>query len=181
MKLAGYTDESIVDGPGVRCVIFFQGCRHHCPFCQNPQTWSFDAGTEVSIDDIDRAFEKIKDTTSGVTLSGGDPFCSLDDSIEVARLAKEKYGFNLLAFTGYTLEELLKLAKDDGRYMTLLSLLDILIDGRFIMALRSIFINNRGSRNQRCIDVQKTLKDGKIHLVESMMDMSFYEFERPEF
>ena len=181
MKLAGYAEESIVDGPGVRCVIFFQGCRHHCPFCQNPQTWTFDGGTEVSLESVDSEFDRIKENTSGVTLSGGDPFCSLDDAIEVAKLAKRKYGFNVLAFTGYTLEELLEKGKGDERYMTLLSYLDVLIDGRFIMALRSIYINNRGSMNQRCIDVRKTLKDGKIHLVESMMDMSFYDFERPEF
>ncbi len=181
MRLAGYTDESIVDGPGVRCVLFFQGCLHHCPFCQNPSTWPLDKGTEVSLEDVEKVLGKVSETTSGLTLSGGDPFCNLDDAIEVAKIAKYKYRMNVLAFTGYTLEELLIKSEEDERYMTLLSLLDTLIDGRFIMALRSIYINNRGSRNQRCIDVQKTLKDGKIHLVESMMDMSFYEFERPEF
>lgn len=180
MRLAGFAEESIVDGPGVRIVVFFQGCIHHCPFCQNPTTWPFDAGTEIDISQLDPVLEKNKDTTSGITLSGGDPFCNLDDAILVARLAKEKYHLNVICFTGFTFEEILEKAKKDMRYLVLLSYVDSLVDGRFIMALRSIEINNRGSRNQRCIDVKRSLEMGRIVLDEKMMDMSFYEDDERE-
>lgn len=178
IRLAGFAQESIVDGPGVRIVVFFQGCIHHCPSCQNPTTWPFDKGTEVELEDIEGMFEKNKETTSGVTLSGGDPFCNLDSAIAVARLAKEKFHFNVISFTGFTYEEILERSKEDMRYLVLLSYVDTLVDGRFILALRSISINNRGSRNQRCIDVKRSQREGKIVLDEKMMDMSFYEDEK---
>ena len=130
MKIAGYVNESIVDGPGVRIAIFFQGCIHHCPQCQNPQTWSFSAGTEVTIDMIDKLLKTNATNTSGVTLSGGDPFCNLQDSIEVAKLVKDKYHLNLMAYTGYTYEEIIKNSKNDHRFLELLKLLDYLVDGR---------------------------------------------------
>lgn len=175
MRLAGFADESIVDGPGVRITIFFQGCKHHCPGCQNPSTWAFNTGYDVSLEKVDSLIERNADNTSGVTLSGGDPFCNLDDSLAVADLVKNKYKLNLLAFTGYTLEEIMSLSKSEPKFYQLLSRLDYLIDGRFIMALRSISINNRGSRNQRCIDVKATLKNpGKIVFADKLMDMSFY-------
>ena len=177
MRLAGFAEESIVDGPGVRIVVFFQGCIHHCPFCQNPTTWPFDKGVEVTLDQLETMIAKNASNTSGITLSGGDPFCSLDDSIAVSRLAKEKYHLHV---TGFTYEEILDKAKKDMRYLVLLSYIDSLVDGRFLMALRSIGINNRGSRNQRCIDVRKSQKEGGIVLDEKMMDMSFYDDDEKE-
>ncbi len=175
IRLAGFAQESIVDGPGVRIVVFFQGCIHHCPSCQNPTTWPFDRGTDVPLEDILAMFEKNRNTTSGVTLSGGDPFCNLDAAIAVAREAKERFRFHVIGYTGYTYEEILRLGRKDMRYLVLLSYLDTLVDGRFLLSLRSISINNRGSRNQRCIDVRKSQEYGKIVLDEKMMDMSFYE------
>lgn len=175
MKLAGFVNESIVDGPGVRIVLFFQGCKHHCPSCQNPKTWSFNDGVEVTIDQIDKLIQENSQNTSGVTLSGGDPFCDLKGSIQVAKLVKETYKLNLMAFTGYTYEEIMDNAKEDPQYLEILKYLDYLVDGRFVLALRSISINNRGSRNQRVIDVQATLKaKNKIVFAEKLMDMSFY-------
>ena len=76
---------------------------------------------------------------------------------------------------GRNYEEILELGKKDMRYLVLLSYLDVLVDGRFLLSLRSIGINNRGSRNQLCIDVKKSHEEGKIVLDEKMMDMSFYE------
>ena len=175
MRLAGFASESIVDGPGVRIVLFFQGCKHHCPSCQNPITWPFDSGTEVTIEQIDKLIQENAANTSGVTLSGGDPFCNLEDSIQVAKLIKNKYKLNLMAFTGYTYEELMDNAKEDPNYIELLKYLDYLVDGRFVLALRSISINNRGSRNQRVIDVKATLRSkDKIVFADRLMDMSFY-------
>ncbi len=175
MRLSDFVEESIVDGPGVRVAIFFQGCLHRCEGCHNPQTWSFDGGTEVSLDEIDKLIERNFKYTSGVTLSGGDPFCVLDDAIKVAELVKDKYDLNLIAYSGYTFEEIIKNASQDKRFYTLLKKLDYLIDGRFILPLRSLEINNRGSRNQRAIDVQKTLSlSNTIVLADNLMDMSFY-------
>lgn len=180
MRLAGFAEESIVDGPGVRIVVFFQGCIHHCPFCQNPTTWPFESGTEITLDQLETMIAKNAKNTSGITLSGGDPFCNLDDAIAVARLCKEKYHLNVISFTGFTFEEILERSKKDMRYLVLLSYIDSLVDSRFIMALRSIGINNRGSRNQRCINVKKSLELDKIVLDEKMMDMSFYDDDERE-
>ncbi|HIU70879.1 MAG TPA: 4Fe-4S cluster-binding domain-containing protein [Candidatus Enterosoma merdigallinarum] len=175
MRLAGFAEESIVDGPGVRIVVFFQGCIHHCPFCQNPTTWPFEMGTDVPLSEVEKVIEKNSRNTSGVTLSGGDPFCSLDDAIALARFCKEEQHLNVICFTGFTFEELLERGKKDMRYLVLLSYIDSLVDGRFLLSLRSIAINNRGSRNQRCIDVKRSLQLDKIVLDEKMMDMSFYD------
>lgn len=161
MRIAGIIDESIVDGPGIRTTIFFQGCPHHCPGCHNPDTFDFEGGKEVTLDYIDSVLARNK-YIDGVTLSGGDPLASIDSALSVAKLIKEKYHLNLWTFTGYTFQDLLKMGEKDSRILSFLTYVDVLVDGPFILSQRDITLRYRGSKNQSLINVQKSLKEGKI-------------------
>ena len=156
--------DSIVDGEGIRSVIWFQGCGHKCFNCQNPETWDFEGGTVVPIDTIK---EKIRDLEfqQGVTFSGGDPLYQLDAFIE---LAKEVHNckMNVWVYTGYTYEELIKLSEKDHKYIEALEQIDVLVDGPFIDKLKSFEVKFRGSSNQRIIDVPASLKENKVILIE---------------
>jgi len=157
MRIAGTVQDSIVDGPGLRFVVFTQGCPHRCPGCHNPQTHDFEGGKEVDAQEIIRAMLS-NPLTDGVTFSGGEPFCQSGACAEIARAAKEK-GLNVWAYSGWTFEELFAMEDPDVRRF--LSLVDVLVDGPFILEQRSLNIKWRGSRNQRLIDVPKSLKAGR--------------------
>lgn len=159
-RCAGLTPESIVDGPGYRFTVWTQGCKHHCEGCQNPQTWDMKGG---SLADTDEVFEQIKSDPllDGVTLSGGDPFYQAKPMAELARKI-HSIGLNIIAYTGFTYEELIAQTNADNGYMELLSECDYLVDGRFVLAERSLELKFRGSRNQRFIDVKKSLAEGKV-------------------
>jgi anaerobic ribonucleoside-triphosphate reductase activating protein len=161
MRLSGITEESFVDGPGVRYVIFAQGCRHCCPHCQNPETWDASAGKEFTVKQVIRLLKQQKKTKRGVTFSGGEPFLQAAELAEVAVAAHEK-GWDVVTYTGFTYEELI--ADNDGGVKALLSASDILIDGKYIHKLRSARLKFRGSSNQRMIDVAATQKNGRIVL-----------------
>ena len=147
LRVAGVIEESIVDGPGLRFVLFLQGCRAHCKGCQNPQTWDFEGGTLVPAGDI---LSRIQGDplVHGITFSGGEPF---EQAVELLPLAAElkRRGYHLMAFSGYTFEQLLP--KPGCR--DLLSLLDLLVDGPFIEEEKSLELRFRGSRNQRIINL----------------------------
>ena len=156
LNLSGIVSDSIVDGPGIRTTVFSQGCPHQCPGCHNPETWEFGCGTDLSeetIVDIVRSNPLCR----GVTFSGGEPFAQPEGFAKLAGLLKEK-GYEVASYTGYTFEELLS-GSDEQRQ--LLAQLDILIDGPFLMAQRSLEIAFRGSRNQRILDVRKSLAAGR--------------------
>ena len=159
LRIAGVIQESIVDGKGIRYTIFVQGCPHHCPGCHNPQTHDFEGGKEIS---IEKLLEDIKKDPllSGVTFSGGEPFCQPEG---LARLAEKikALGLNITVYSGYTFEELLALSNDNRGISDLLQQTDILIDGKFILEQKSLLLKFRGSKNQRIIDVQKSLNAGK--------------------
>lgn len=160
MRIAGFVEESIVDGPGFRIVIFFQGCAHHCYGCHNPETWDFEGGKEVSFDLI----KKIIDDNlyaDGITLSGGDPLYQIDASTEIAEYAKSK-GLDVILYTGFLFEEVLEMTKANQRLKDLLNNVDTLIDGPFILEQRHLSLKFRGSSNQRIIDVKKSLMQNKI-------------------
>lgn len=151
--------DSIVDGEGLRTVIWTQGCSHNCFGCHNPGTHSFEGGF---LQDIEELKEQLKNlyNQDGVTLSGGDPFFQLDASLEISSFCKS-IGLNVWAYTGYTYEQLLILAKQNNKILQLLENIDILVDGRFEMSFRSLNWKFRGSKNQRIIDIKKSLKKGK--------------------
>jgi anaerobic ribonucleoside-triphosphate reductase activating protein len=168
MRLSGITAESLVDGPGIRYVIFTQGCRHQCPQCQNPETWDMNAGKEFTVKQIIRMIKKqIKLLTNtkiqGVTFSGGEPFLQAGELAEVA-LAVHEIGWDVVSYSGYTFEEITNLAETDDEVFALINECDILIDGRYIHEMRDIGLTFCGSSNQRVIDMEKTRKKNKIVL-----------------
>jgi len=161
MRLSGITPESLVDGPGLRYVIFTQGCLHKCPHCHNSESWDIDAGKEFSVKQIIRLIKQQKKTKRGVTFSGGEPFLQAAELAEVAQAAHEK-GWDVVTYTGFTYEDLI--ADNSDGVNTLLAATDILIDGRYIHKLRDTKLQFRGSSNQRIIDVAETRKSGRIVL-----------------
>lgn len=159
-RCAGLTPESIVDGPGFRFTVWTQGCLHHCKGCHNPQTWDMSGGSEADTDDV--LAEILKNPIlDGVTLSGGDPFYQAKPMADLARKVHSA-GLNVIAYTGFEYEELLREANEDNGYMELLRECDYLIDGRFILEQRSLELKFRGSRNQRFIDVKRSLAEGRV-------------------
>ena len=156
LNVSGLISDSIVDGPGIRTTIFSQGCPHHCPGCHNPETWDFGCGTDV---EVDRLVEIVRSNPlcRGVTFSGGEPFAQPEGFARLARLLKEK-GYEVASYTGYTFEELLE---GSEAQKDLLRTLDILIDGPFLLAEKSLELAFRGSKNQRILDVPKSLAAGE--------------------
>lgn len=152
--------DSIVDGEGIRSVIWFQGCSHNCPGCHNPETHDFNAGELVSLDEIKQQIDELE-YQAGVTFSGGDPMMQVEALTELAGYVHEK-GMNVWCYTGFTFEELLKLAEKNSNYMKALKQIDVLVDGKFVMDLKSFDVQFRGSSNQRIIDVAKSLEKGEI-------------------
>lgn len=158
IRIAGTVNDSIVDGPGLRFTVFTQGCSHHCPGCHNPETHDPNGGHEADTDEIVAQMKK-NPLLSGVTLSGGDPMEQSAPCLEIARAAHAA-GLNVWAYTGYTWEQLME--KNDPDQQALLREVDVLVDGPFILARRSLELDYCGSSNQRLIDVKQTLLQGKI-------------------
>jgi len=157
------TIDSIVDGPGLRAVVWTQGCKHKCSGCHNPNTHDMNGGFEVDTNEIINELKKLK-LQRGITLSGGDPFEQPEPLIEIATNSKN-FGLDVWAYTGYTFEELTD--RKNPNYFSnvmLLQNIDVLVDGRFIESKKDINLKFRGSSNQRIIDVAKTLKNKKVIL-----------------
>lgn len=165
--------DSIVDGPGLRTVLWTQGCSHHCKGCQNPQTWSFKGGGLVKISDVKKAIDELEDQ-DGFTFSGGDPMYQVEACNEIAAYVRKK-GMNIWVYTGFTYEEVLKLAKKNPVYMDFLKKIDVLVDGRFVLEERDLSLLFRGSANQRLIDMPKTLETGVVTLLDE------YEYNEEKF
>lgn len=157
LNLAGIAGDSIVDGPGIRTTFFAQGCPHHCPGCHNPETWPFEGGTPMAEEDL-VGIVRQNPLCRGVTFSGGEPFAQAAGFARLARLLRSE-GYEVAAYTGYTLEALLEKGTPEQR--DLLQELDVLIDGPFLLAERSLELNFRGSRNQRVLNVPESLRQGK--------------------
>ncbi|MBQ2661148.1 MAG: anaerobic ribonucleoside-triphosphate reductase activating protein [Clostridia bacterium] len=153
LRINAYIRESIVDGPGIRYVIFTQGCPHNCEGCHNPQTHDFAGGYDI---DIQRIIDGINEDPmlSGVTFSGGEPFCQAGKLAIIAKAVHEK-GLNVMTYSGYTHEELVKMAEEDQEVKELLCETDILVDGPFILKERDLTLMFRGSRNQRFLKLEK--------------------------
>ena len=164
--------DSIVDGEGIRTVIWTQGCGHHCKGCHNPETWSFEDGYLVDVKDIIKEIDNISGQ-DGITLSGGDPLYQVDACLEIAKHCKER-NLNVWCYTGFLFEELLK----DDKYLELLKYIDVLVDGPFILSQRSLDLKFKGSENQRVIDVPNSLKEEKIVLVSKYIDKKEYNIKK---
>lgn len=156
--------DSVVDGEGIRIVIWTQGCSHNCKGCHNPETHDFNSGVLVDVNDIKKEISEIT-FQDGITLSGGDPFMQPEACLEIASFAK-KIGLNVWAYSGFTFEQLKLLSKTKPVILELLKNIDVLIDGKFILEEKSYDVPYRGSKNQRIIDVVKSLSENETVLVE---------------
>lgn len=164
MRISGITYESLVDGPGLRVVIFVQGCDLGCPECHNPDSHSRTGGREYTVREVMRHMKKAgpaRKMVKGVTFSGGEPFMQAGDLAQIAFEAK-RIGWDVTTFTGHTYEELL--AREDADVHALLNLTDFLIDGPYIHEQRDLDLKFRGSANQRIIDMNATRKHGRVKL-----------------
>ncbi|MBR5546110.1 MAG: radical SAM protein [Clostridia bacterium] len=162
IRLYGLVTDSIVDGPGFRTAIFVQGCPYHCEGCHNPDSQPFEGGTVWTLDDVEKKFTN-NPLLSGITLSGGEPAEQAAPCAELARRAHQK-GLNVWTYTGSTLEKLTERAREDHALAALLDETDVLVDGPFILAQRSLELDFCGSKNQRLIDMNETRRQGKIVL-----------------
>lgn len=160
IRLYGLVTDSIVDGPGFRTAIFVQGCPYHCPGCHNPDSQPFEGGTEWALDDVEKKFAN-NPLLDGITLSGGEPAEQAATCAELARRA-HRHGLNVWLYSGSTLEKLSERAEEDADLRALLDEADVLVDGPFILAQRSLELDFRGSRNQRLIDMKRTRETGMI-------------------
>jgi len=164
VRLAGVIKESIVDGPGIRLVVFAQGCVHNCSGCQNPDTHPLDGGYESNTDNILAEIKK-NPLLSGVTLSGGEPFLQPKPFALLAGQIK-KLKLSVIAYSGFTIEQLLALSKKDKDIKTLLESIDTLVDGKFDPERLSPLLRFRGSDNQRIIDAPESVIQDKAVIRE---------------
>ena len=164
IQLAGVVRESIVDGPGIRFVVFCQGCPHHCPGCHNPVTHNFDGGYPCEVSKIVDAIDQ-NPLLDGVTFSGGEPACQPKGFLTLAKEIKKR-NLNIIMYSGYTLEELSERGKTSPELAELLSLIDYLIDGRYVAEQRDLTLAFRGSQNQRIIDMNQTRNTGTLVSLE---------------
>ncbi len=156
LKLSGIVSDSIVDGPGIRTCIFSQGCPHHCVGCHNPETWAFDGGTEISVEAV-ADIVRSNPLCRGVTFSGGEPFAQADAFARLAKILKAE-GYEVASYSGFTFEQLLT---GTDAQKELLHSIDVLIDGPFLLAEKSLELNFRGSKNQRILDIPASLAAGQ--------------------
>ncbi|MEG0693521.1 MAG: anaerobic ribonucleoside-triphosphate reductase activating protein [Oscillospiraceae bacterium] len=162
VKLSGIVGNSIVDGKGMRMTVFTQGCPHHCEGCHNPHTHDF---TEGYFEEVSSIMEKFKKDplARGITLSGGEPFCQARPLIELCKEVKSLKK-DIWAYSGYTYEQIMEGITPNSK--ELLTQIDVLVDGKFKLEQRDLTLNFRGSSNQRVIDVQKSLENDKVILLE---------------
>lgn len=165
IRLAAYLQpDSIVDGEGIRTVIWTQGCPHNCLGCHNPETHDINGGALVDLEEVYEIIDELEGQ-NGITFSGGDPFMQPKVCSEIAKYARSK-GYNIWSYTGYTFEQLISLSKKKPEIMDFLREIDVLVDGKFELANKSYTVKFRGSSNQRIIDVKESLKKNTIVLVE---------------
>lgn len=152
-------NDSIVDGAGLRAVIWTQGCSHNCKGCHNPETHDFNGGVLVDTAFVKEQLDKLE-IQDGITFSGGDPFFQIEACNELAKYAREK-GYNIWAYTGFTFEEL----KENPKAIEFLKNIDVLVDGKFILEKKSYDCRFRGSTNQRIINVPRSLKEDRTCII----------------
>ena len=149
LRVSGIVEESITDGPGLRYVVFTQGCPHTCKGCHNPETHSLDGGRLMDTRAILDSFRE-NPLLAGITFSGGEPFLQPDALCSLAEQVKA-LGKTVFTYTGYTFEHLYSLGERNRAITSLLALTDILVDGPYIEELRDLDLPFRGSSNQRML------------------------------
>lgn len=163
MNFAQIRKYDVANGPGIRTTIFVTGCTHKCHNCFNEEYQDFDFGDPWTPKETDEVIEDLKlDEVKGLTILGGEPFQNEVDLLQVLREIKKEVQKDIWIFSGYTYEEILK----DEDKKKLLEECDVLVDGRFVEALKDLSLRFRGSSNQRIIDVQKSLESNEVVLFD---------------
>lgn len=166
MNIAGIKSVDIANGVGVRVSLFVSGCTHHCKGCFNPDTWDFAYGEPYSQETEDKLIEMLRpDYIRGLTLLGGEPFEPSNQEVLVGLLRRVRTELpqkDVWSYSGYTFEELTGESRARCAFTDeMLSMIDVLVDGEFVLAQRSLMLRFRGSENQRLLDLPKSLKAGK--------------------
>ena len=169
MNYATIKPRDIANGPGVRVSLFVSGCTHRCPGCFNAEAWDFDYGKPFDGAVVDELLGLLEpDYVKGLSLLGGEPFEPQNQAalVELLRKVREKYPSKTVwCYSGYTLEQLRGESRARCEYTDeMLSMIDVLVDGRFVMEKKNIRLRFRGSENQRLIDLNKTREAGEIVL-----------------
>ena len=161
IRLSGPLErDNIVNGEGLRAVLWTQSCPVRCMSCQNPETWSYEKGELVKIEDVKKELASFKGQ-AGLTFLGGEPFVQPKACKEIADFARKELGWNVWSFSGFT-HEVIKEAGGDA--FEFLKSLDVLIDGPFILSQRDLSLRFRGSKNQRLLRLE--VGTGKILSIE---------------
>lgn len=145
MRIHKITYPDVNNGLGFRVTLWVSGCIHHCKGCQNKETWSFESGREFIDNDEEEIFKVLSlPYIKGITFSGGDPLCSYDDILALAKKIKDKFPKkDIWLYTGYTFESVFENFKEILKYI------DIIVDGKFIEEQKDVSLPFRGSSNQR--------------------------------
>lgn len=169
--IADYKPFNFVDGEGVRCSLYVSGCLFACEGCYNKVAQSFQYGTPYTKELENRIIEDLaKPYVQGLTLLGGEPFLNTGVTIQLAKRIRAEFGStkDIWSWTGYTWDELMMETADK---LELLSLIDIVVDGRFELSKKDLSLQFRGSSNQRIIDVPSSLTKGQVVLWEKGIDL----------
>lgn len=156
VRVLDIVEDTMVDGPGLRTAVYCAGCRHLCPGCHNPQSWDFNAGRDMSTDEIMEII--LADPFADVTFSGGDPMYQPEGFAELAKAIKSKTNKTIWCYTGFSFEQIMS----DSRLLPLLLQLDVVVDGPYKKELRDPDLRFRGSSNQRIIDVRRSLEEKRV-------------------
>lgn len=148
--------DSVVDGEGIRTVVWTQGCSHNCLGCHNQSTHDFKGGYLEDIDNLKKEIDSLEGQ-DGITLSGGDPLMQIDACLEIAKYCQKK-GLSVWCYTGFTFEQLLKMSETNNALIELLKNIDVLVDGKFVLAKKSLEAPFRGSTNQRVLDCKQSIE-----------------------
>ena len=158
LSILEIVEDTTVDGPGFRTTVYCAGCPNRCPGCHNPQSWDIANGKAMEVEEVLEIV--LADPFADVTFSGGDPMFQPAGFAALARAIKERSTKNIWCYTGYLFEDILL----NVQQRELLESIDVLVDGRFVEALKSEELPFRGSSNQRIIDVRKSLEQGCVVL-----------------
>lgn len=162
IKLSGTINESIVDGPGFRYVIFTQGCKKRCFMCHNAETQPLDGGYVEDLDNLVKEW-RMNPLLQGITISGGEPFLQPKEVLYLVKKAKET-NLDVVVYSGYYIDELKRFNNQDVDEILLIA--DYLIDGPFEYMKKDLNLLFRGSNNQRIIDLTKTNSSGELHIIK---------------
>ncbi|MBK5722321.1 anaerobic ribonucleoside-triphosphate reductase activating protein [Dysgonomonas sp. Marseille-P4677] len=162
LSILNILHDTTVDGPGFRTAIYGAGCQHQCNGCHNPHSWNIENGRQYSVNELLAIIEN--NEFANVTFSGGDPLFQVNGFTELARQIKAETNKNIWCYTGFTYEQILRFKQ----LSQILPFIDVLVDGRYVEALRDTDLQFRGSSNQRIIDVKKSLESREVILWQQM-------------